>query len=150
MPEFGSRISCRAKVLCAVAIVAGALLAPTTSYAQANQPIVMVCKWDGNPAFQHVITLDMARKSVVIEQIVYCAPNCSPSPQRSVFPQGTVTQVTDQQIMFIVPANINDPSQTLTGSLNRYTGALSEESSTPSPQGIKTSEYACQKQQKQF
>ncbi|HTW36516.1 MAG TPA: hypothetical protein VMD53_17995 [Rhizomicrobium sp.] len=129
------------KALAVMTIAACALLAPVKSYAETDEAIVMVCKWDRNPALVQTLTLDMAKKAAVIEQN---------SPNSFVYPQGTVTEISDQQVIFVLPTNVNDPTDTMTVTLNRYTGHLSEVSSIPSPEGITITEYTCQKQQKQF
>lgn len=61
-------------------------------------------------AIRFTITLDLAHKTVAEERIM-ANPDGSLNRVRSVFPQGTVTQIADQQVIFVVPADVNDHIQ---------------------------------------
>jgi len=68
----------------------------------------------------------------------------SPEPQPY---QGTVTQITDQQITWID----HPTGSSSTYILNRYTGQLVTRVTDGPPEAIgRVVEYTCQKQQKQF
>jgi hypothetical protein len=134
-----SRISRYAKVVCAVMIALCALLGPVKSYAQSGQVIVMVCTLGDT---RTTVTLDLARKTVAVISI-YQIPGGSGLAPRSqtIGPiQGTVARITDQQITF----SYIQGGQLETATLNRYTGDLTNKNV------YGTSQWRCQKQQKQF
>ncbi|HTW36513.1 MAG TPA: hypothetical protein VMD53_17980 [Rhizomicrobium sp.] len=133
-----SRVSHRPGIIVA-AMIAMRGLAPTAAHAQSDQTIVLICTYNPNPAaFRYSFTIDLQGKTVVEENIT------SPGPQPY---QGTVTQITDQQITWI-----DHPiGSSSTYILNRYTGQLVTRVTDGPPEAIgRVVEYTCQKQQKQF
>jgi hypothetical protein len=133
-----SRISRHAKIVCAVMIALCALLGPVKSYAQSGQMIVMVCTVVGGST-RDTVTLDLARKTVAVVEMVQI-PGGSPSSQTIGPLQGTVTRITDQQITF----SYIQGGQLETATVNRYSGDLTHKNV------YATSQWRCQKQQKQF
>ena len=114
------------------------LLTPAISQAQSSQPIVMECS-SGNWATRSVVTLDLTNKTAA-EEIIAPNPGVSPDPVVMTFQKGTVTQISDGQIAFVIVQGAENE----TNVLNRYTGYRS----VTNPRA--TTEWRCLKQQKQF
>ncbi|HTW36519.1 MAG TPA: hypothetical protein VMD53_18010 [Rhizomicrobium sp.] len=133
-------LSRQANALVVAAVAFCALLAPVKSFAQPDQPIVMLCKSVTNPSgTELMITLDMTKMTVVVQLQL----GATPLGTR----QGMVTSITDQQFAFSTPRG----SQTDSYTLNRYTGDLSATSTGLTSTGLNgSSPYACRKQQRQF
>ena len=116
------------------------LLASAKSYAESDQLIVMECTY-GNPEIRMTITLDLPAKTAAVTTLF---PNAggSPDPIRDADPNGTVTQISDDQITFVSnQGTINQWTHTL----NRYTG-----NDTVKKGSEWSVDYICHKQQKQF
>jgi hypothetical protein len=122
------RVSRHVKLFCAGLIALCALLAPTRSYAQSDQVIILACTSTVYPAYRETITLDLTKRTV--------ARSSGPTLE-------TMTQISDQQVIW----NSNGG---LTTSLNRYTGQLSISHTQSGVSQIVSDSITCQKQQKQF
>jgi hypothetical protein len=125
-------------------MITSCVLLAVKSYAQADQVVVMVCAYTaaapgGTMTLRDTITLDLAKKTVAVDRLQHF-PGYSPPIQPSGPYQGTVTQITDQQIIFSFMVDTTTQTETL----NRYTGDLSMTT------GGFTYQWTCQKQQKQF
>ena len=119
-----------------------ALVASAKSYAESDQLIVMECTLG---AGRDTIALDLGRRTVTMDRL-----DSNPNPGSSDIHEGpflgTVTQITDQQIIFNWNIRHGTETETMTDILNRYSGDLSM---TTSDTGF-TSQWSCHKQQKQF
>jgi hypothetical protein len=121
-------------ILIILTLVLVALVAPIKSNAQSDSMIVLTCTLEnGNPAIGMNITLDLARKTVLVE---------TTNPYFRSTSQGSVTQITSQNVVFYVPGG--NSGNSVTYSLDRYTGHATGVNQ------IGRGEYNCQKQQKQF
>ena len=145
--EFGSRVLRYTKAFCAVLIACCALLAPLKSDAQSGQVVVMTCtnQYPG----QRNLTIDLATKKVV-EQVIAATGAVSRDVHK-------LTQLTNQQIVWVEARTDGGHRYGYTFTLNRYTGVLtlvpfgSVDGVTPwgNSNGI-SPPLSCQKQQKQF
>jgi hypothetical protein len=117
------------------------LLAPVSLHAQSNKLIVMDCPT--GPGGQHVvITLDLAAKTAAEEWTI---PNPGSLDIHQSYPKGTITQITDDKIVFI--SDQGDPQNNeATNTLNRYTG----DNTYTFTDGRATNTIHCVKRQKQF
>ena len=133
MAGVGSRMSRRAEVFGVAAIAACALIAPAKSYAQADQPIVMTCVYYTR---HQTYTLDLARKTV--EEEAYDER----APQQLVRIAGTITQITNQEIVWTADGDKSGSVFTL----NRFTGDLFQ----TAPGYPASAPAHCQRQQRKF
>ncbi|MGB8364400.1 MAG: hypothetical protein ACLQUZ_07670 [Rhizomicrobium sp.] len=132
----GPSVLHRTIVFSAAIIVSSALLAPVAAYAQTDQAVVLACVNDFNSAGRKTVTLDLAGKTITEEDFGGLF--------RSAL-QGTIVTNSDKQIVWNVefPNTIRPEISTL----SRYTLHLTV--ITPSNPPV-TTEYTCQKQQRQF
>ena len=112
--EFGSRVLRYTKAFCAVLIASCALLAPLKSDAQSGQVVVMTCtnQYPG----QRNLTIDLAAKKLV-EQVIAATGAVSRDVHK-------LTQLTNQQIVWIEARTDGGHRYGYTFTLNRYTGVL--------------------------
>jgi hypothetical protein len=129
------------------ALIAGAMLAPVKSYAQGDQVLVFLCTTPGWPNARETLTLDLAKKTYVQDDI---GGDGRPVPQTS----GTITQITDTQITMVQTFTSSGITNTNTRVLNRYTGEMDQTTTVTgnctygcAPGHIA---WTCVKQQKQF
>ncbi|HTW36517.1 MAG TPA: hypothetical protein VMD53_18000 [Rhizomicrobium sp.] len=124
-----SRISRQAKVFVVATVAFCALLAPVKSFAQTNQPVVMICanQYPGHT----MLNIDLAAKTVS-DSISRNNPHA-------------ITQITDQQIVW----TYSDGEIFRTYTLDRYTGELTvSDTVNGNPNAPVTS--TCQIAQKKF
>jgi hypothetical protein len=137
MVEFGSSILRRDKFFVAAVTAAFALLAPALSFAQSDQVIVLACTSPAYPTYLETITLDLVKKTETSSSEQNVNGTAIQTSDK-----GIVTQVSDQQIVWVV----HDSAGARTFTLDRYTGRL-----LISRNGAIVSDtVTCQKHQKQF
>jgi uncharacterized protein YfaQ (DUF2300 family) len=125
------------RIAIAVTSVLVALLVPAKSSAQSGPVIVMTCSQGGGG--RAVITLDLNARTAS-EEWTFPGPQF---PIHESYPNGTVTQIGDDKIVFITaPGTSNEATNTL----NRYTG----DDTYTFADGRSTITMQCLRQQKQF